>query len=143
MGAEDVFQNYSQAIPGDQTKKQLGLRTLSKPITPTVLKAGKSQDLALGDLEFETDFDGPWQVNIIGVKFMKMVDGQEVPNGDPKNVTISLVLGDEEFELVHRTNYRGVSVTLTDKMPLGSGDQVKVWVSGQGVAKTQIRGEQL
>lgn len=144
MSLEDELLKFAQPLPEDANQLQLVLRTLSRPVTPTILKAGEAQDLVLGDLSFVTDFEGPWKCGIVAVKFTKVVDGVEVPNTDAKDFVISMILGGEEFPLVERFNYRGTGATLTDKNNFGPGDQVKIWCRGaDGTATVQVRGEKL
>lgn len=141
---EESLLKFAQPLAEDPSGLQMGLRTLSRPVTPSILKTGDVQDLVDGDLLLTTDFEGPWQSNIIAVRFTKMENGAEVPNTDAKDFTISLILGNEEFPLVERFNFRGTGATLTDRIPLGAGDQVRVRCHGtSGKATVQLRGEKL
>ena len=144
MAGENPFNEFAQLSPVDLSNTQKVLRVLSIQSTPQILKAGDAQDLAAADLELVTDFQGPWRATVIGIKFSTMVNGVETPFGDTKDFVVYLVMGNEEFPLIERYNYRGVAATLTDHIELGAGDQVKVWASNANcIAKAQIRGVKL
>jgi len=150
MGLESddqILKRLVQPIPGiEPGEKSLVLRTLELPATPGQLKGGLAHNLTTDDeLDFLTDFDGPWQCNIVTIKFEVMVGGAWVPNREPnKDFVIALVLGGDDFPIVERFGYRGSGFSLTDHVRLGASDQIKIWAKGlQGRVIVQVRGEKL
>lgn len=138
-----TLNDLTQQIGNDPQQQMYALRTLAKLVAAPILKSGQSQDLTDGELVFETDFPGPWQSNIIALTFTK-IDGVEVPNADPKDYRIAMVLGGVEFPFIEELADTHTGIVITDHIKLAAGDQIKVYAKGlSGFAKCEIRGEQL
>jgi hypothetical protein len=139
--AEILF-SVVQALPEDETGQQRVLRVMSRPVAPQMLADGVSHDLGTADLDLVTDFTGPWSTRVVALKFLKDDgNGNWVPNTDPKDFGIHLLLGGQRFPLIERFHAVSTGLTVTDTLPMTPGDQLVVTAHGGGRVEVQIRGE--
>lgn len=143
MTEVELLLSAMQALPGDLSGQQRVLRTLTQLVAPPLLEDGASQDLTVGDLAYTTNFSGPWTLRLLALKFI-MDDGagHPIPNIGPKDFSIYLVLGGEQYALLERFNSIATGFTLTDAIHLGPNDEMAVKVHGAGTVMLQVRGEQ-
>jgi hypothetical protein len=143
MSEASILLSLIQPQNGDATGHQKVLRTLTMQAAPTVMVSEADHDLSTGDLLLDTEFTGPWQLNIIAVSFLRLQNGLLVPDSSIKDLGLYLVLDGDEFPLRELIAWNGRGAILTDPIALGISDQIRVRSSGTCVAKVKVRGVQL
>lgn len=139
----ELLLSAMQPLPEDATGQQRVLRVLSRLVAPQMLEAGIAHDLVVdGDLEYTTDFVGPWTLRVVALKFEIDTGSGLIPNVNPKDFGLYVKMAGVLFPLAERIHSASHGFVITDPIPLGPTDQLVVKASNAtGLAKLQIRGE--
>lgn len=119
--------------PLDQTTGQKAIRTITREAHRTPVNEGVSVNMTDEPMLVTTATSGAWDLHVVAVRF---------DEATARRLRISVVLGETEFHLLNESDFDEEYVTITDKIRLNAGDQVKVYAEGgTGMAYAEIRGE--
>jgi len=142
---QGLLDQLTQLVPGGAGPNR-AVRTLTQVVTGPILLDGAIGDLDDGTFEFQTEFFGPWQCNILSIQFTAVDElGEEIPDRSPRDVEFGFVLGNRQHPIFEETACTERGFVITDpNFKLGPDDQVYVKVSGNDCfAHVEVRGTSL